>query len=467
MEEVRETKEGLQRGLSNRHIQLIALGGAIGTGLFYGSTKAIQVGGPAVMLAYFISGIIIFWVLRQMGEMVVEESVAGSFSHFAYKYWGEFPGYFSGWNYWFTYVVVNMAELTAVGKYIQFWWPDIPVWITACICWAVLTTVNLISVKLYGECEFWFAIVKVVAIVGMIIGGTILLMTGQAGPSSSVSNLWNYGGFVPNGLEGLLGCMAIVLFAYGGCELIGVTAGEAANPKKTLPAAINQVMWRIMIFYIGALLIILMMYPWNQLGTGGTDGSPFVQIFSKVGISSAAAVLNVVVITAALSAYNSGLYSNGRMLFNLANQGNAPKIFKKVSKNGIPLASVLCSSILMGLVVLLNYLIESSAFTYLMAVGVSGDILSWIMISASHLKFRQVKDAEGVKSGFPSLWYPYTNYICLGFFMFAFAVMWYLGGDWRISTFVTPLWIGIMWVSFKIKQASTNSLKVEANKAED
>lgn len=444
--------ESMQRGLKNRHIQLIALGGAIGTGLFYGSTKAIQIAGPAVMLSYFIGGIIIFWIMRHMGEMLVDEPVSGSFSHFAYKYWGDFPGFLSGWNYWIAYVLVNMAELTVVGKYVQFWWPDIPVWVTALVCWAFLTGINLIHVKLYGEFEFWFAIIKVVAIIGMIVFGTILLLNGQAGASSGVGNLWNYGGFFPNGLEGFLCSLAIVMFAYGGTELIGVTAGEADNPKKTIPMAINQVMWRILIFYVGALLIILMIYPWNQLGVGGAEGSPFVQIFSKIGISSAAALLNVVVITAALSAYNSGLYSNGRMLYNLAQQGNAPKMFKKLNKGGVPVVGILFSSVLMGLVVFLNYLIESQIFTYLMALVVSADIISWVMISVSHMKFRQAKLAEGAKIEFPAVWYPVTNYICIGFLAMIFAVMWYLGEDWRISMYLTPIWLIILWIGYKCKK---------------
>lgn len=445
----------MQRGLQNRHIQMIALGGAIGTGLFYGSTKAIQVTGPSVALAYLIGGLIMFCIMRHMGEMLVDEPVSGSFSYFAYKYWGDFPGFMSGWNYWFTYVLVNMAELTVVGKYIQFWWPDIPVWVTALVCWAFLTVVNVINVKMYGEFEFWFSIVKVVAIVGMIVFGTVLLMSGQGGTSSGVGNLWNHGGFFANGLEGFVCSLAIVMFAYGGIEFIGVTAGEASNPKKTIPAAINQVMWRILIFYVGAMLVILMLYPWNQLGGVGAEGSPFVQIFSRIGISSAAALLNVVVITAALSAYNSGLYSNGRMLYNLAHQGNAPAIFKKLSKDGVPVVGILFSSFLMGMVVLLNYLIESQIFVYLMALVVSADIISWIMISASHIKFRKAKDAQGVKSDFPALWYPFTNYLAIAFFVFVFCLMWYMGGDWRISMYLTPIWLIALWVGYKCKPKAT------------
>ena len=450
--------EGLHRGLKNRHIQLIALGGAIGTGLFYGSTKAIQIAGPSVMLSYLIGGIIIFWIMRHMGEMLVDEPVSGSFSHFAYKYWGDFPGFLSGWNYWMAYVLVNMAELTVVGKYIQFWWPDIPVWVTALVCWAFLTVVNLINVKLYGEFEFWFAIIKVVAIIGMIVFGTLILLKGDAGSASGVGNLWNHGGFFANGLEGFLCSLAIVMFAYGGTEMVGVAAGEADNPKKTIPKAINQVMWRILIFYVGALLVILMIYPWNQLGVGGAEGSPFVQIFSKIGISSAAALLNVVVITAALSAYNSGLYTNGRMLYNLAHQGNAPAIFKKLNKAQIPVAGVLFSSFLMGLVVFLNYLIESQVFVYLMALVVSADIISWVMISVRHMKFRKAKSAQGEKTDFPAVWYPVTNYICMGFLAMVFALMGYMGGDWRISLYLTPIWLIVLYLGYKCKpQASEGS----------
>ncbi len=222
----------LQRGLKNRHIQLIALGGAVGTGLFLGIAQTIKMAGPSVLLGYAIGGIIAFFIMRQLGEMVVEEPVAGSFSHFAYKYWGEFAGFASGWNYWVLYVLVAMAELSAVGIYVQYWWPDIPTWVSAAVFFVLINAVNLSNVKMYGELEFWFAIIKVVAIIGMIVFGAWLLFSGQGGPEATITNLWAQGGFFPHGISGMVMAMAVIMFSFGGLELVGITAAEADHPEK-------------------------------------------------------------------------------------------------------------------------------------------------------------------------------------------------------------------------------------------
>lgn len=221
----------LKRGLKNRHIQLIALGGAVGTGLFLGSAQTINMAGPAVILGYGIGGIIAFLIMRQLGEMITEEPVAGTFSHFSYKYWGPFAGFLSGWNYWMLFVLVSMAELTAVGLYVQYWWPDIPTWVSAAFFFVLINLINLTTVKVYGEMEFWFAIIKVAAIIGMIAFGSYLLISGGGGPEAGLSNLWSQGGFMPFGFEGLVMATAIIMFSFGGLELIGITAAEADNPE--------------------------------------------------------------------------------------------------------------------------------------------------------------------------------------------------------------------------------------------
>ena len=333
----------IQRALKNRHIQMIALGGAIGTGLFYGSATVVKVAGPAIILSYLIGGIVIFFIMRALGEMAVDQPVSGSFSQYAYQYWGELAGFIAGWNYWFNYVVVGMAELSVIGIYINYWFPDVPTWVSALVCLVAVTLINTINVKAYGEFEFWFAIIKVLAIIGMIIFGITMIIfgVGNSGQPTGISNLWTHGGFFPNGLQGMIMSLVLVMFSFGGVELIGITAGEAENPKKTIPHAINQVVWRILLFYIGALTVILAIFPWNEIEV---TGSPFVQIFSHVGIPSAANLLNFVVLTAALSAYNSALYSNGRMLYGLAIQGNAPKIFGKLNAVGAPVTAVLVST---------------------------------------------------------------------------------------------------------------------------
>jgi len=337
--------EALKRGLKNRHIQLIALGGAVGTGLFLGSASVIESAGPAVILGYAIAGFIAFLIMRQLGEMVVEEPVAGSFSHFAYKYWGNFAGFASGWNYWVLYVLVAMAELTAVGKYVQFWWPDFPTWASAAIFFVMINAINLTNVKVFGEMEFWFAIVKVVAVIGMILFGGWLLFSGHAGPQATVRNLWEQGGFFPHGIGGLVMVMAIIMFSFGGLELVGITAAEADNPEVSIPKATNQVLWRILIFYIGSLAVLLSLMPWTRVTA---EVSPFVFIFHELGDAMVANALNVVILTAALSVYNSCVYCNSRMLFGLAQQGNAPKALLYPAGNWICLIFLAAILVLMA-----------------------------------------------------------------------------------------------------------------------
>ena len=318
----------LKKGLSNRHIQLIALGGSIGTGLFLGISQTIKLAGPSVILGYAIAGLIAFLMMRQLGEMIVHEPVSGSFSHFAYKYWGKFAGFMSGWNYWVLNILVCMAELSAVGLYIHYWWPDIPTWVSALGLFIFINVINLLHVKLFGEMEFWLAIIKVVAIIAMIAFGSYLLASGSGHSQSSLQNLWQLGGFFPNGITGLVMAMAMIMFAFSGIELVGIAAAETDNPQKTLPKAVNQIVYRVLLFYILSLVVILSLYPWNMMAEGG---SPFVLIFDSLGSQTVTAVLNFVVLTAAVSVYNSTNYCTSRMLLGLAQQGNAPKFLSKIN----------------------------------------------------------------------------------------------------------------------------------------
>jgi len=439
--------EGLHRGLKNRHIQLIALGGAVGTGLFLGSASVIKSAGPAVILGYAIAGFIAFLIMRQLGEMVVEEPVAGSFSHFAYKYWGNFAGFASGWNYWVLYVLVAMAELSAVGKYIQFWYPEFPTWASAAIFFVVINAINLTNVKVFGEMEFWFAIIKVVAVIGMILFGGWLLFSGNAGPQASVTNLWSQGGFLPHGMTGLVMMMAIIMFSFGGLELVGITAAEADNPQESIPKATNQVLWRILIFYIGSLAVLLSLMPWTRVTE---ETSPFVLIFHELGDAFVANALNVVILTAALSVYNSCVYCNSRMLFGLAQQGNAPKALLNVDKRGVPVATILVSAVATALCVLINYLMPGEAFGLLMSLVVSALVINWAMISLAHMKFRKKKDQQGVTTRFKAVLYPFGNWLCL-VFMAAVLVIMAITPGMAISVWLIPVWLVILAVGYTIK----------------
>ena len=444
----------LQRGLKNRHIQLIALGGAIGTGLFLGSAGVLRSAGPSMILGYAIGGLIAFLIMRQLGEMIVEEPVAGSFSHFAHKYWGGYAGFLSGWNYWVLYVLVGMAELTAVGKYVQFWWPEIPTWATAASFFVLINLINLANVKAFGETEFWFAIVKVAAIVGMILLGAYLLVSGEGGEQASISNLWSHGGFFPNGVSGMVMALAIIMFSFGGLELVGITAAEAADPKRVIPRAINQVVYRILVFYIGALAVLLALYPWDSLlETLGSSGdayssSPFVQIFSLIGSDTAAHILNFVVLTAALSVYNSGVYCNSRMLYGLAEQGDAPRVLMKVNRRGVPVLAIAVSALVTLLCVLVNYLVPQNALEMLMALAVAALVINWAMISLAHLKFRRAMVQQGVEPSFKAFWFPFANYLCLAFVAFILLIMLWLPGL-RNSVFAMPFWLVLIWVCYR------------------
>lgn len=439
----------MQRSLENRHIQMIALGGAIGTGLFYGSATTIQLVGPGILFSYLLGGIAIFFIMRALGEMAVEEPVAGSFSQYAYRYCSGFAGFFAGWNYWMNYAVVSMAELSVVGTYIQFWLPDVPGWMTALACLVLITLINLSHVKAFGEMEFWFSLVKVLAIISMIVFGGYLLLVGIDGVRiGSVSYLYDHGGFLPNGWEGFLFSLVIVMFSFGGTELIGITAGEAARPEKSIPEAIHKVMGRILVFYVGALAVILMLTPWTEIGS---NGSPFVQIFSQIGIPAAAALLNVVVLTAALSTYNSALYSNGRMLYALACQGNAPRFLQQINRRGVPQNGVLVSSGLTLLVVVLTYLVPGKVFLYLISLATIAGIMNWAMILVAQLRFRQAKEQQGAVIRFKLPLHPLSSYLTLAFLAMVVIIMGFMP-DMRYSLYLAPCWVGGLYAVYRAKQ---------------
>ncbi|WP_437608883.1 amino acid permease [Erwinia sp. V71] len=453
-----QSEQQLKRGLKNRHIQLIALGGAIGTGLFLGIAQTIKMAGPAVLLGYAIAGVIAFFIMRQLGEMVVEEPVAGSFSHFANKYWGGFAGFMSGWNYWVLYVLVSMAELTAVGIYVQYWWPEIPTWVSAAVFFVAINAINLTNVKVYGEVEFWFSIIKVTAILSMIAFGAWLLASGNGGPDASVANLWQFGGFFPNGISGLLMAMAVIMFSFGGLELVGITAAEADNPAKSIPKATNQVIYRILLFYVGALAVLLSLYPWQKVVEGG---SPFVLIFHALNSNVVATVLNLVVLSAALSVYNSCVFCNSRMLFGLAQQGNAPAALLKVNRRGIPLKALAVSALATALCVVINYLMPGKAFELLMSLVVSALVINWAMISITHLKFRRAMRLSNQTTRFQSPWYPLTNIICLLFLAGVLVIM-LLTPGMAISVWLIPVWLLALAAGYQLKKKKNLSAVQEA-----
>ncbi|WP_085745289.1 amino acid permease [Pseudomonas sp. R45(2017)] len=452
-----ETAQGgpLKRELGERHIRLMALGACIGVGLFLGSAKAIEMAGPAIMLSYIIGGLAILVIMRALGEMAVHNPVAGSFSRYAQDYLGPLAGFLTGWNYWFLWLVTCVAEITAVAVYMGIWFPDVPRWIWALAALVSMGSINLIAVKAFGEFEFWFALIKIVTIIAMVLGGIgiIAFGFGNDGVALGISNLWAHGGFMPNGVTGVLMSLQMVMFAYLGVEMIGLTAGEAKNPQKTIPNAIGSVFWRILLFYVGALFVILSIYPWNEIGT---QGSPFVMTFERLGIKTAAGIINFVVITAALSSCNGGIFSTGRMLYSLAQNGQAPAGFARTSSNGVPRRALLLSIFALLLGVLLNYLVPEKVFVWVTSIATFGAIWTWVMILLAQLKFRKglsASERAGLKY---KMWlFPISSYLALAFLVLVVGLMAYFP-DTRVALYVGPAFLVLLTVLFYVFKLQPN-----------
>lgn len=443
-------KNQLQRGLEQRHITLMSLGAAIGVGLFLGSASAIKLAGPGIIFGYAFAGMIMFFIMRALGEMAIQKPVAGSFSQYARDYLGPMAGYITGWNYWFLWVVTCMAEITAAGIYMEYWFPDIPRWIWALAALVIMASVNFMAVKAYGELEFWFALIKIVTIIFMIVSGLgmIIFGIGNGGIATGISNIWEHGGMLPNGITGVLMSLQMVMFAFLGIEMIGITAGEVKNPEKTLARAIDSVFWRILIFYVGALFVIMSIYPWTEIGL---KGSPFVLTFDQLGIPAAAGIINFVVLTAALSSCNGGIFSTARMLFNLAEHGEAPPAYGKLNKNGVPSYAVLATAGALLIGVVLNYLVPAKVFTWVTAISTFGAIWTWAMILLSQMRYRKglsTEEVKGLKYKMPL--YPLTSYFSLAFLLLVAGLMAYFP-DTRIALIVGPIWLGILVAFYYIK----------------
>ncbi|CAM5724146.1 MULTISPECIES: amino acid permease [Niallia] len=442
-------QETLSRGLKNRHVQLIAIGGAIGTGLFLGAGKSIHLAGPSILFAYIITGIICFLIMRALGELLLSNLEYHSFVDFVNDYFGKKAAFVTGWTYWFCWISIAMADLTAIGLYTKLWFPHVPQWLPGFIALIVLLIMNLATVKLFGEMEFWFALVKVIAIIALIIIGFIMIVKGfstDAGPSS-FTNLWNHGGMFPNGMNGFILSFQMVVFAFVGIELVGLTAGETENPEKVIPKAINNIPIRILIFYVGALLIIMSIYPWNAINPAE---SPFVQVFLAVGITAAAGIVNFVVLTSAASACNSAIFSTSRMMFALAKEKNAPESLAKLTKNQVPSNALFFSVIVVLIAVILNYIMPEGVFTLITSISTVCFIFIWAITVLCHLKYRKSRPVLAAKNKFKMPLFPFANYLILLFLAFVLVVL-ALAEDTRVALFVTPVWFILLLVIYQIK----------------
>ncbi|MCV7028339.1 amino acid permease [Mycobacterium sherrisii] len=443
--ETRSAVPHLHRGLANRHIQLIAIGGAIGTGLFMGAGRTIARAGPSVVLVYGIIGFFLFFVLRAMGELLLSNLNYKSFVDFAADLLGPAAGFFVGWSYWFAWIATGIAELVAIAGYLQFWWPDLPAWLPALTACAAILLFNLFSVRNFGEIEFWFALIKVVAIICLIFVGIFLVVTDFVSPQgdrASVENLWDDGGVFATGFMGMVGGFQIAFFAFVGVELVGAAAAETANPRRTLPRAINAVPLRVAIFYIGALLTVLMVVPWRRFAG---DESPFVLMFSLAGVAGAASIVNFVVTTAAASSANSGMYSTGRMLYGLADEGSAPGLFRRLNRGGVPAPALFVTAALFLTVIPLLRVGGSvmGAFTLVTTVASLLFMFVWTMIVLSYLVYRRRHPARHAESNFKM---PGGTPMCWGVLAFFAFVLWTLCTEDDTATALAwfPVWFVVL-----------------------
>jgi len=429
----------------------MALGSAIGTGLFYGSADAIQMAGPSVLLAYLIGGVVAYIIMRALGEMSVHSPNAGSFSRYAQDNLGPLAGYITGWTYCFEILIVAIADVTAFGIYMGVWFPAVPHWVWVLSVVLIIGAINLLNVKAFGELEFWFSFFKVATIIVMIVAGLGIIIwgVGNGGQPTGIHNLWTNGGFFSHGVMGMILSLQMVVFAYGGIEIIGITAGEASEPEKSIPKAINSVPWRILVFYVGTLFVIMSIFPWNQVGT---EGSPFVLTFQKLGIHTAAGILNFVVLTASLSAINSDVFGVGRMLHGMAGQGHAPAIFARVSRHGIPWVTVLVMMMALLLAVYLNYIMPENIFLVIASLATFATVWVWIMILCSQIAFRHKLNAQQVKAlAFPMPGGALTSVVGVVFLLFIIGLIGYFPVT-RVSLYVGAVWVVALLMGYVIMQ---------------
>ncbi|GHF04742.1 amino acid permease [Streptomyces morookaense] len=439
-----------QRALGARQMQMIAIGGTIGTGLFLGAGTAISKAGPSLIVWYAVAGAVLFLVMRALGELLTHRPVSGSFADHAREFLGPFWGYATAWTYWIMWVTTGMAEITAAGEYVKYWYPGFDQWKTALISLVVLACANLISVKIFGELEFWFALIKVTAIIGMIlIGlGVLLIGLGDAGHTASVTHLWADGGIAPRGVRNSLMTLQIVLFAYLGVELVGVTAGETKDPEKNIPRAINSLPVRFGLFYLGALLVILSVVSWQEFQPGT---SPFVAAFQKIGIPAAAGIVNFVLLTAALSSCNAGgLYATARMLRTVGLNGDGPRALAGLSRRGVPALGVSLSAVVMAIGVWVNAVDPDHAFAYITAVSTGGAITVWSVILVTHLRYRQaVRAGLAAPSSYRMPGAPYTNWLALAAFAFITVLIGWDSGT-RVALYVIAVWFALLGIGYPL-----------------
>lgn len=442
--------EGYSHALGNRQVQMIAIGGAIGVGLFLGAGGRLQAAGPALVLSYAAAGLAAFFVMRALGELVLYRPTSGSFVDYAADFVGPWAAFTSGWMYWVNWAFTGIAELTAISTYVGLWAPQFPRWITALVSLAFVLVVNLLSVRLFGELEFWFALLKVLAICTFLVTGLVLVLLGTSlgGSTAGLGNLVSHGGFLPNGFPVVLMSLQSVIFAYASIELVGIAAGETRNPEQVMPRAINGVIWRIGIFYVGSILLLAMVLPWTAYGP---ERSPFVTVFAALGVPWAADAMNLIVITAAMSSCNSGLYSTGRILRAMAVKGEAPAFAGRLGSRHVPYGGILLTASVFAAGVALYYFVPERAFNIATAIASLGVITTWGALVFCQIRLREAAERGLLdRPAFRMPGSPYTNWLTLGFLGLVVLLMPFADDDQRIAFFCIPLLAAALVVGWRV-----------------
>ncbi len=452
----------LERALSNRHIQLMAIGGAIGTGLFMGSGKTISAAGPSVIFVYMIIGFMLFFVMRAMGELLLSNLKYKNFGDFAGDILGPWAAFFTGWTYWFCWVVTGIADVVAIAHYVAFWWPNLALWIPAVTCILVLLALNLPTVRAFGETEFWFALIKIVAILALIVVGLVMIIVSfeSDGARASFTNLWSHGGMFPTGFMGFVAGFQIAVFAFVGIELVGTAAAETKDPEKNLPRAINSIPIRVLLFYVGALIILMSVRPWTSYSA---DESPFVGMFALAGLVGAAGVINFVVLTSATSSANSGIYSTSRMVYGLAREGDAPKAFGRLSSRKVPKNALIfsCMFLLAGVALLYAEGSVAEAFTLVTTISALCFMFVWTIILVSYIVYRRRRPHLHEESKFKMPGGSYMTYVVLAFFAF---IIWALTTqpDTLAALLFTPVWFVALGIGYMVVRRNPQHMAIRA-----
>ncbi len=439
---------GYHKGLKSRQVQMIAMGGAIGTGLFLGASGRLVTAGPSLAIVYALAGVFAFFVVRAMGELVMHRPSSGSFVSYSREFLGERSAFFVGWMYFLNWACSGVADVTAAAKYVQFFWPDVPQWIPALCALVLVLAVNMVSVTLFGELEFWFAAIKVLALVAFMVIAIFVLVsrTPVDGHVTGPQLITDNGGFFPHGLLPAVLILQGVVFAYAAIEMVGVAAGETAEPRKVIPKAVNSVGWRIAIFYVGSVLLLVMLMPSSSYNK---DVSPFVTFLSSLGVPGAAGIMDIVVLTAALSSVNSGLYSTGRILRSLSSAGSAPKFLGVMSRGGVPYGGVLLTACVYVLGVVLNLFVPGESFEIALNFSALGILSMWSMIMICNLALqRKARRGEIERPAYRLPWAPATNYLTLGFLVIVLALSYWDVPAGRIMIYSIPVVVLLLIVGW-------------------